>query len=95
MTWITTEPTPREPGYVCVVAKRHAVEPFELPTDERSAFWEDALAAAACVADLYRPAKLNYEIHGNTIPHLHMHVIPRYRGELPTHDVERLRAALA
>jgi len=25
--------------------------------------------------------KLNYEIHGNTIPHLHMHLFPRYVGD--------------
>ncbi len=94
-TWITTDAEPIAPGYVCVVARRHVVEPFELPAGERAAFWEEALDAAARVARLYRPAKLNYEIHGNTIPHLHLHVIPRYRGEPPAHDVERLREALA
>ena len=25
--------------------------------------------------------KLNYEIYGNTIPHLHMHIFPRYPGD--------------
>jgi hypothetical protein len=25
--------------------------------------------------------KLNYEIHGNTIPHLHLHLLPRYPGD--------------
>jgi diadenosine tetraphosphate (Ap4A) HIT family hydrolase len=25
--------------------------------------------------------KLNYEIHGNTIPHLHLHLLPRYRED--------------
>ena len=25
--------------------------------------------------------KLNYEIHGNTIPHLHVHLFPRYKGD--------------
>ena len=25
--------------------------------------------------------KLNYEVHGNTIPHLHMHFFPRYAGD--------------
>jgi diadenosine tetraphosphate (Ap4A) HIT family hydrolase len=25
--------------------------------------------------------KLNYEIHGNTLPHLHMHFFPRYAGD--------------
>ncbi|MGB6535125.1 MAG: hypothetical protein WBF58_04100 [Xanthobacteraceae bacterium] len=24
---------------------------------------------------------MNYEIHGNTIPHLHLHIFPRYRGD--------------
>jgi diadenosine tetraphosphate (Ap4A) HIT family hydrolase len=26
--------------------------------------------------------KLNYEIRGNTIPHLHVHLFPRYKGDL-------------
>ena len=25
--------------------------------------------------------KMNYEVHGNTIPHLHMHFFPRYVGD--------------
>jgi diadenosine tetraphosphate (Ap4A) HIT family hydrolase len=25
--------------------------------------------------------KMNYEIHGNTIPHLHVHFFPRYEGD--------------
>jgi diadenosine tetraphosphate (Ap4A) HIT family hydrolase len=25
--------------------------------------------------------KMNYEIHGNSLPHLHMHFFPRYRGD--------------
>jgi diadenosine tetraphosphate (Ap4A) HIT family hydrolase len=25
--------------------------------------------------------KLNWEIHGNTIPHLHAHLFPRYVGD--------------
>jgi hypothetical protein len=25
--------------------------------------------------------KLNYEIHGNSLPHFHMHFFPRYRGD--------------
>lgn len=28
-----------------------------------------------------RPIKINYEIHGNTLPHLHVHVFPRYAGD--------------
>lgn len=68
-------------GYVCVVSKRHVVEPFELLGDERTAFWEETLKAAEAVNRLFQPTKLNYEIHGNTIPHLHVHIFPRYAGD--------------
>ena len=76
-TWVTTDPEPPVPGYVCVVAKRHVVEPYELPPEEMDDFWREAMLVARTVADLVRPAKMNYEIHGNTIPHLHMHLFPR------------------
>lgn len=33
---------------------------------------------AAALADLYHLVKVNYEIHGNSIPHLHMHIYPRF-----------------
>jgi diadenosine tetraphosphate (Ap4A) HIT family hydrolase len=69
------------PGYVCVVAKRHVVEPFELTTDESAAFWEDCMKVARALSALLQPTKMNYEIHGNTIPHLHMHLYPRYPGD--------------
>ncbi len=39
------------------------------------------MRAAAAVASVVQPVKVNYEIHGNTIPHLHLHVFPRFRGD--------------
>jgi diadenosine tetraphosphate (Ap4A) HIT family hydrolase len=69
------------PGYVLVVSKRHVIEPYELPPDESARFWADSMRAAAAVATVVRPVKVNYEIHGNTIPHLHLHVFPRFRGD--------------
>ena len=69
------------PGYVLVVSKRHVIEPFELEPDEQTRFWEDAMRTAAAVASVVKPVKVNYEIHGNTIPHLHLHIFPRFRGD--------------
>src|SRR5438105_3806229 len=80
-TWVTAEEEASLPGYVCVVSKHHVVEPFELPAPELDAFWREAMLVARAVHRLLAPAKLNYEIHGNTIPHLHMHVYPRFRGD--------------
>jgi diadenosine tetraphosphate (Ap4A) HIT family hydrolase len=109
-TWVTAAPEAPLPGYACVVAKKHVVEPFELSEAEAAAFWRESMLAAGVLDQLFEPAKLNYEIHGNTIPHLHLHLFPRFRGDpyvggpIDTRrttftrtatDLERLRAALA
>jgi diadenosine tetraphosphate (Ap4A) HIT family hydrolase len=80
-TWITSGERVPVRGYLCVVAKRHVVEPYELPEAESAAFWQDVLLAAERVARLLRPIKINYELHGNSLPHLHAHVYPRFPGD--------------
>jgi len=79
--WVTVPIEAPLPGYVCVVAKQHVVEPFELPEDDSAAFWRDCMGAARARSTLFQPTKMNYEIHGNTIRHLHMHLYPRYPGD--------------
>lgn len=81
VSWVTAPPTAPLPAYCCVVTKRHVVEPFELPEDERAAFFKDVIAVARALAEEFHPVKLNYEIHGNTIPHLHLHLYPRFVGD--------------
>lgn len=79
--WVTAPRAAPLPGYVCLVAKTHVAEPFELDPEEAGRFWRDVLGAARAVHELLRPRKLNYEIHGNTLEHLHVHVFPRYPGD--------------
>jgi diadenosine tetraphosphate (Ap4A) HIT family hydrolase len=79
--WVTVPPMTPLRGYVCLVAKRHVREPFELPDPERQRFWADVDRVAAAISAGFRPDKLNYEIHGNTIPHLHLHLFPRWEGD--------------
>ena len=82
VSWVTAQAHGAPlPGYACVVSKRHVVEPFELPPSERQAFWADCMLTAEILADLHRPVKMNYQISGNSIPHLHMHLFPRFRGD--------------
>ena len=69
------------PGYACVVARRHVEEPFQLPDDEMVAFWRESMAVARALSSLLEPVKMNYEIHGNSIPHLHLHLYPRFPGD--------------
>jgi diadenosine tetraphosphate (Ap4A) HIT family hydrolase len=80
-TWVSSAERVTCRGYACVISRRHVVEPYELKADERNRFFSDVAAVAQEVADLFRPVKLNYEIHGNTIAHLHLHLFPRYLGD--------------
>lgn len=68
-------------GYCVLMLKRHAVELYELSPDEAAAFMRDIQRVSEAVHEITRAVKLNYEIHGNTIPHLHLHLFPRYVGD--------------
>jgi diadenosine tetraphosphate (Ap4A) HIT family hydrolase len=68
-------------GYCVLVLKRHVVEPHELSAEEAFAFMRDLQRVGRVVQELTGAVKMNYEIHGNTIPHLHLHIFPRYRGD--------------
>jgi len=68
-------------GYACLVFRRHAVELHDLSEAEGAAFMRDAQRLSRAVAEATGAVKLNYEVHGNTVPHLHLHVFPRYPGD--------------
>jgi diadenosine tetraphosphate (Ap4A) HIT family hydrolase len=36
---------------------------------------------ARALIGLYRPLKMNYETLGNSLPHLHTHLVPRFRDD--------------
>jgi diadenosine tetraphosphate (Ap4A) HIT family hydrolase len=80
-SWATGGLEAALPGYVCVVSRTHAVEPFQLPDEEQTAFWKDAMRVARAVMSVTGAIKMNYGIYGNTIPHVHMHLFPRYRDD--------------
>jgi len=66
-------------GYTIVIWRgRHVADPTELAPDEASAYFADVLRVGRALEAHYRPIKLNFEMLGNALPHLHMHVIPRY-----------------
>jgi diadenosine tetraphosphate (Ap4A) HIT family hydrolase len=66
-------------GYTLVIWRgRHVVEPYELEESEASAYWLDVLKVSRALAMHYKPLKMNYETLGNTVPHLHTHLLPRF-----------------
>ena len=73
-----------QPGYTLVIWRgRHVTEPTELTDDEASSYWLDVLTTARGLMQYYKPLKMNYETLGNSLPHLHTHLIPRYAENDP------------
>ena len=69
-------------GYTVVVWRgRHVVEPTELSEDEATQYWLEVLAVGRRLEQRLQPVKLNYETLGNSMPHLHTHVMPRYERD--------------
>ena len=64
----------------CVVAYRHHInELFELSDAERDLFMADVARAAKAMQAAFNPAKINYGAYSDKLPHLHFHLVPKYR----------------
>jgi len=68
-------------GYAWLPTRRHVIELHELTADEGAAFMRDLRRVSRAIAAATGAVKLNWEIHGNTVPHLHVHLFPRYVGD--------------
>jgi diadenosine tetraphosphate (Ap4A) HIT family hydrolase len=68
-------------GYCLLVSRRHATELFHLDATQRHAYLDELTLLARAISDCFRPQKLNYELLGNQVPHLHWHLFPRYRED--------------
>jgi len=69
-------------GYSFVIWRgRHVAEPTELSEDEASAYWLELLRVGRALEAHFEPVKLNYDLLGNSLPHLHTHVVPRYADD--------------
>lgn len=68
-------------GYTIFLAKQCVPELHELSPGERSRFLEEMALVAEAVFRAFEPRKLNYELLGNSVSHLHWHLIPRYADD--------------
>jgi diadenosine tetraphosphate (Ap4A) HIT family hydrolase len=72
----------RLPGYCLVIWRLgHVAEPDDLDPGQASRYWAEVMAAGRAVRAQFGPVKMNYMTLGNTVPHLHTHVLPRYRDD--------------
>ena len=69
-------------GYTVVIWRgRHVAEPTELSANEAAQYWLEVLEVGRRLERHLEPVKMNYDFLGNSLPHLHTHVIPRYADD--------------
>jgi len=69
------------PGYCFVLTKSHVTELFHLDVATRNSVIAEVNAVAAALYSLFQPTKINYELLGNMVPHMHWHVVPRFTAD--------------
>ncbi|MGD1119306.1 MAG: HIT family protein [Dehalococcoidales bacterium] len=61
-----------------VVCKKHYIELHDMPVHELVGYITDVQKVARVLKEVSGAVKMNLEMHGNTLPHLHTHLFPRY-----------------
>lgn len=69
------------PGYTLLFTKEHVTELFHLDRTVRAGLTEEVSRVAEALYGAFSPAKINYELLGNMVPHIHWHIVPRFVSE--------------
>ena len=72
---------PDLPGFCRVIWNRHVSEMSELTYGERDLLMNLVFAVERAIKSTMEPFKINLASLGNQVPHLHWHVIPRYKDD--------------
>ena len=79
---------PVSPGHTLIIPKRHVSSFFDITQEEKLALLALLDEAKAGLESEFHPHSYNIGINdgpaaGQTVPHLHIHLIPRYKNDVP------------
>src|SRR5690242_287275 len=79
---------PVSPGHLLIITNRHVADWFEATAAEQSALLGAITRGRQLILQHWAPGGFNIGINvgvvaGQTVPHLHVHLIPRYPGDVP------------
>ena len=69
-------------GRVVLALNGHRQDVFEMTEEERNGFFADVALVSKAMQELFNPDKINYGIFGDGVPHVHMHIVPKYKDQL-------------
>ena len=78
---------PISPGHTLIIPRRHVADFFSLSSEEQTAMWQMVGIVKGILDEKHRPHAYNVGINigdaaGQTIGHAHVHVVPRYAGDV-------------
>jgi histidine triad (HIT) family protein len=73
-------------GHVLVLPKKHIETLYEIPADLGARLMVTAITVAKAIKEKLSPVGLNLiqsneATAGQTVPHFHLHIVPRYKGD--------------
>ncbi len=82
---------PVNPGHLLIITKRHVQSYFDITPEEELAMRELLQEGKKLIDAKYSPDGYNFVVNcgrcsGQTVMHVHMHLIPRYDGDTETPD---------
>ena len=87
LTFSIYDKYPVSKGHALIIPKRHCSSYFELTDEEQASCWQMVNQLKMILTDKYNPDGFNIGINvnqaaGQTIPHVHIHLIPRFKGDI-------------
>ncbi|MGH7069509.1 MAG: HIT family protein [Acetobacteraceae bacterium] len=87
LAYVREDKYPVSPGHLLIIPLRHETNFFATTPDELAAIWDLVARARELLDRRYHPDGYNLGINigeaaGQTIAHAHVHLIPRYRGDM-------------
>jgi diadenosine tetraphosphate (Ap4A) HIT family hydrolase len=79
---------PISPGHTLVLPKRVIASLWEMTPEEMAACWDLIWEESFDISEKHSPDGFNIGINvgkdaGQTVAHVHIHIIPRYKGDHP------------
>ena len=87
LAYISLDKYPASPGHALIIPNRHVPIYFDCTDKEISELWELVKHAKGMIEKDHMPDSYNIGINvskvaGQSVPHTHIHLIPRYEGDV-------------
>ena len=67
-------------GRCVLMFEDHCKEVDEVPESKKLPLMQDLSDAVSAIRAVFKPDKVNYAIFGDEVTHLHVHLVPKYKG---------------